>query len=463
MVHSPDSGFLSLSQLQAMLGARKWLIAQAMAVTFVFTLAAVLFIPRIWTATTDVYIDYKENDPIGGRSFSALLDESYLQTQVDLIQSTTVAERMIADLAILPRSRRAEGDPERDRLITEISKSVQVSSQRSSRVLRVSYAADTPEKARDYANAIVKAYISVSQEMASASARTRNEEYNAQLEHLRREIGTIQEKLTQYQQETGIVDGQQAGDLETRQLNDMTSALLSIDSQVDEARARNQTIDRLLAGGMRSQDLPQISQLTTISQMRDNQTLLDRQLSELSSSLGANHPRVLGLRAEREQLQSRIAAQAKAALDSQRSDLARLEGQRAALQRALEQQRKKVLQQMVQRDQVASYQRQLAGVEQVYNTALQKYDSILMASNISLPNLAVLRAAESPSKPTRPRIRLSLALSLVIGFLAGAALALLLELYRRRLRCEDDLSRTCGLNVIGRIGHPTSDLPAPAL
>ncbi|MCH3719063.1 hypothetical protein LZB68_08275, partial [Campylobacter lari] len=82
-----------------------------------------------------------------------------------------------------------------------------------------------------------------------------------------------------------------------------------------------------------------------------------------------------------------------------RGELERLQTQKAALQRDIEAQRAKVLDQMAKRDRIAAYRRQFAGVEQVYQTALQKYDGILMASNISLPNLAVLRAADVPTSP----------------------------------------------------------------
>ncbi|MCJ9714247.1 hypothetical protein LWS69_34870, partial [Bordetella hinzii] len=140
---------------------------------------------------------------------------------------------------------------------------------------------------------------------------------------------------------------------------------------------------------------------------------------------------------------------------AQDSEVQRLEAQKAALQRDMDAQRAKVLDQMAKRDRIAAYQRQFAGVEQVYQTALQKYDGILMASNISLPSLSVLRAAEVPSSPSRPKVRTSLVLGLLFGIMAGLALALLLELSRRRVRCLDDLERNTSLPVLGRVGRNT--------
>jgi uncharacterized protein involved in exopolysaccharide biosynthesis len=60
---------LSFTQIGAMLRARRYLI-------FIVTMIAVLgagvtsmLLPKTYVATADIFIDYRVNDPIGGRSF----------------------------------------------------------------------------------------------------------------------------------------------------------------------------------------------------------------------------------------------------------------------------------------------------------------------------------------------------------------------------------------------------------
>ncbi|RXN86625.1 hypothetical protein C7R54_16950 [Achromobacter aloeverae] len=444
---------MSLNQVRTMLAARSRLVARVTAATLLLTLVLVLVLPRVWTATSDVYIDYRENDPINGRAFSAMLDESYIQTQIDMIQSQAVADQMIKTLGLLSGADARNGSVEHNELSAYIKRNLEVTKAPNSRVLTVSFSANTPQKARDYANAIVNSYIAVSQRISSSAARERSEQYTAQLEQLRGEIDAIQDKLTQYQKETGIVDTKEAGDLELRRLNDMSTSMLALDAQLEEARARNAAIDGMLKSGVRPEDLPLVGQVSPTNDLRNTINILDNNLGELRGSLGPNHPTVKGLMAQRAQMQAGITRQANAAIDAQRSNFQRLQAQKDALQRDIDTQRAKVLDQMAKRDRIAAYQRQFAGVEQVYNTALQKYDSILMASNISLPNLAVLRAAEIPTEPSRPRVRRSLALGLLVGLFAGVALALLLELSQRRIRSADDLLRDTRYRVLGRIGR----------
>lgn len=440
-----------------MLMARRRLIMLVAAATLALTAVALVLMPRTWTASADIYIDYKvENDPISGRSISALLDDSYMRTQVDMLQSQAVVKRMLENLGLWQAG---PGDDAlaRQQLVDSVRRNLSVEKGLNSRVLTVSYSSGNPQQAQEFANALVNAYIQVNQNIVSHSARTRSEQYTAQLENLRNEIDAIQQKITRYQRETGLLDTKEYGNLETQRLNELTSTLVSVQSQLSEAQARNQTIDGLLAQGIRPEELPQMGTIAPIVDMHESLSIINRRLGEVQGTLGRNHPTVRGLLAERQQISSRIAHQAAAALNVQRNELQRLQAQEKSLQQDIEAQRAKVLEHMSQRDQLAAYQRQLAGVEQVYNAALQKYDSIFMAGNISLPDLAVLREAEVPNKPSSPRLRRTLMLALLVGLMGGAGLALLLELLRRRVRCLDDLTHSRLPAVIGRIGKPAHE------
>ena len=89
-VHGP-----SFEQLFAILLSRQRVIWLALVLTVIVTIAITAFIPKSYTATADIFIDFKANDPLAGRQFSPLLDESYIQTQVDMILSEEVAVQVI--------------------------------------------------------------------------------------------------------------------------------------------------------------------------------------------------------------------------------------------------------------------------------------------------------------------------------------------------------------------------------
>lgn len=455
-----DTGLLSVNanQLVAILLARRRVVIGVM-LTTLFATALILFVrPHVWTASSDVYVDFKANNPLEGSTYSSLSptsDDGYIQTQIDMIQSQAVIERMLAEQGLLPPLSADTNVDARNRLVQRVSANLRVAGGHGSRVLQVSFSDKSPDKARDGANAIVNAYLALSQQVSQSSARSVSEQYTAQLELLRREVNTIQSDLTNYRQQTGIVDQQPDNVENARRLRDMLTEQQTLQAQIREARARNETTSRMLASGVRPENLPYMATLSTLNDLHGSLDTVNRQISTVDGALGRNHPAVRGLLAERQRLQANIATVAQAALTGQRDDLVLLQTQESALANDIAQQRKLVLQQLDEHDRIAAYQRQIQGAEQVYNDALQKYGSVLMASRVTLPHMVVLHVAEAPVKPSSPKVGRALLAGLLVGLMGGVALALLLELRKRRVRCTDDLLRSPTLGMIGHIGRPS--------
>ncbi|MFJ9533272.1 Wzz/FepE/Etk N-terminal domain-containing protein [Herbaspirillum sp. NPDC101396] len=456
-LQAPETG-LSSKQLASMISARRGTIFKTLMATMAVTIVVTLLLPKTYTASSDVFLDYKGNDPINGRLFSPMMDESYMQTQLDMIKSQAVAEKVI-DALDLERTAAYRESVERQgearahsQLVKRINDQTLVVTRRSSRVIEVEYAAGAPEQARDLANAVVRAYIDLNQQISSASARARREQYNAQLEHLRKEADSIQEKLTKYQQDVGILDPNERNDLQSRQLGDLMTSLIAVQNQQQEAQARKNATDSLVRGGLRIDELPEVAQRPNINDLKSKLSDVNKRLSDIQDVLGPRHPKTLALISERDDIATRITREARSSLDAQQIDARRLAMQEEALRKEVDSQRDKLLEQKKHRDIITSYQRQLDSVERVYNTALAKYDEILMASNINTFDLTVLRVAEVPSSHSKPLLLQNIAASILVGLALGFCLALLYELGQRRVRCEDDLVRGIHLPLIGHIG-----------
>jgi uncharacterized protein involved in exopolysaccharide biosynthesis len=96
----PSSG-LSFAQLLAILLARKRTLVASVFVVLSATLALTLMQTKTYTASAEIFIDFRSSDPLTGRLFNAAQDETYLQTQVDLMQSEEVLNHMISATRML--------------------------------------------------------------------------------------------------------------------------------------------------------------------------------------------------------------------------------------------------------------------------------------------------------------------------------------------------------------------------
>lgn len=453
-----DNILISVGQIVAMLQARRLLILVVLAATVLATGAAVLLMPRSWTASTDIYID---TSTVDGRLAApiSMFNEGYAQVQIDMLTSRRVAEKAIDQLgwrqgadyaAQVARHGQLDADA---LLVKKLTQNTNIVSGRGSQLLTLMYRDQSPTVARDAANAIVQSYIAVSQELATSAARSRFEQYARQIDQLREEASTIQSDLTRFKQETGILSNTEENDLSMLRLQRQTAALATLQNQRLEAQAQNAAARRLVSQGIAPAELPGIAQLPTIQDLKSAIIAIQRKINEAHSTYGPRHPTMLALQAELEQSRARLAREAQAALDGTRTDDARLESQERGLHQDIAAAQADVLKKKGQRDRIAAYERQLASVQQVYNSALQKYDSLLLASNSTLTNISVMRPADTPSDPSSPKVTRGLAAGIVVGLLLGVGLALILELAIRRLRCEEDLLRSTGLPLLATIGR----------
>ena len=452
--HTFEPG-ISLVQLWAMLAARKLLIATVGVTTIVVAIAVSLLIPKTYVASAEIYIEYRGADPILGRQFSAMQDESYMTTQVDIIKSDDVARYVIEATRALEQPAFKELIAEkgeavlRSGLLKAIVTDLAVVPKRNSRVLDLKYSSKDPAFARDALNSAIKGYMEINSKIHSTPAKARQEQYSVQLVALQTEVDRIQREITAYQQKEGIVDADERLDTGSRQFSDLNTRLLTVQASQSEAGTRRRAIQALLATGTKAYDIPDIARHEGVRDVKLRLIDVEGRLSEASGVLGPNHPRYKSLENDRTALLAQLDRASSSALQSIEQEEKRFSDQASRVQAEISARQQQLLEMKKHRDVIASYQRQLASSQQIYNSAVARYDEILIQSNISSPTIAVLQWAEKPVRHAKPNIVSNVIVSIPGGVILGVLLALLLEFSYRRMRCVEDLRGCLPVPVLG--------------
>lgn len=452
--HSYDPG-ISIAQIGAMLAARKVLIGMVSVTTIAAAVLVAVISPKSYTATAEIYIEYRGADPILGRQFSAMQDESYMATQIDILKSDDVARYVIDATRAMEQPSVKELIAQkgeailRSGLLKAIVADLLVVPKRNSRVLDIQYTSKDPAFARDALNAAIKGYIEINNKIHAAPARTRQEQYSEQLVALQTEVDRIQREITAYQQKEGIVDADERLDAGSRQFAELNSRLLTVQAAQSEAGTRRRAIQALLATGTKAYDIPDISRQEGVRDVKLRLIDVEGRLSEASGVLGPNHPRYKSLENDRNALLAQLDRASSSALQSIEQEEKRFADQanRVLAEIALRQQQ--LLEMKQHRDVIASYQRQLTSAQQVNNSAIARYDEILIQSNVTSPTIAVLQWAEKPVMHSKPNIVKNIIVSIPGGVILGLLCALLLEFSYRRMRCVEDLRGCVPAPVLG--------------
>ncbi len=453
---------LSAGQLAAMIWSRRWMIALCGLTLMLLSIAVTLVLPKTYRASSDVYVDYQSNDPISTRQFSPMLDTSYMEDQIALIESYEVSNRVVDILGLsqTPGFRNQTVDMNETQrlrayreLINSVNRRVEVVSQGNSRVLQVRYNGTSPDGARDAANAVVQAYFALTAEIGQRTGRERVSLYDSQLATMRQQADDAQRKLNDFEREQGLITTSSGENVSVADLSNALSKLVNVQVDRQRAQARWESIATQIKAGVAPADIAEIATRGDIANIKGKLTDVERMLASARGPgvLGSSNPQLRSLQSERASLRADLDRGADRALDAMRQLPLELVQQEKLIQQEVDARRERILKAQEYSATQASLARQLENAQRSYESAAQKYGDLLISTNVSPSNLVVLRAAQTPETYSRPSRRINTIAGLLAGLFAGFGLALFLELSNRRLRSRDDIERTLGLAALGPV------------
>lgn len=437
--------------------------ARLMFVTFLLTIVAAgaltIVMPSAYTATASVIIDFRGPDPLGSSSVPTQLVSSYLATQMDILSSERVALGVVEKLK-LEDSEKAKADfaeagspGSLKRFIASgLLYGLTVTPGRDSRIVEIAFTAGDPEFAAKAANAFADSYIETNLELSISPARRGSDWLDTQLKVLRNKVSEAQERLTSYQRENNIVVTDDRLDTESSRLSTLTKQLVDLQASVADAAARSRQADLLMSQGeLQAEALPEVLSNNFIQQLKTDLLRQQGKLEELSKQVGLNHPQYIAAKAEAEGLRSRLNTEIANVARGVKSNLRSIRDREAALLAEIEAQKRQILDLRQQRDAVSVLAKEAESAQRVYDATLQKFSEVQLQSQVNQTNVTILNDATAPVEPSRPNLKLNMALAFVVGLVLSFGLALVSELIDRRVRSIEDLQTQFGAPVLGVI------------
>jgi chain length determinant protein EpsF len=451
---------MTFGQFISILRARWWVVALVLGLTVVTTLVVSLLLPKQYTATASVVVDFKP-DPVSAFAFGGGASPAYMATQVDIIRSERVAQRVVRNLKLNdnPQVRQqwldetgGEGSIE-TWLGTVFQKQMDVVPSRESSVIAISYKAPDPRFAAGLANAFAQAYIDTALELRTDPARLYSTFFENRAKEARETLEKAQSKVSAFQKQAGIIATDERLDVETARLNELSSQATMMQALLAESASR-----QAQAQGAQGDRMQEVLNNQIVAQLKADINRGEAQLQQLSTRLGDKHPQVLEARASQAELRSRLEAETRKVTGGVTVS-ANINRQRVAeVQRALQAQRDKVLKMKAVRDEGLVLLRDVENAQRSYDALLQRFTQTNLEGQTTQSNINLLTQASPPLEPSSPKILLNTLLSVFLGTLLAVGTALLLELMDRRVRNVDDVVEALGLPVLGLMPKPGSKL-----
>lgn len=447
---------MNFTQIFSILRAR-WLVgALVLGATLLATLVISLLLPKQYAATASVVVDVKP-DPISAMAYGSMVSPGFIATQVDIIQSERVAQRVVRNLKLTENPQVREqwkeatgGQGSLDAWIADsFQKNMDVKPSRESNVLSISYRAPDPRFAAGLANAFVQAYVETSLELRVDPAREYSNFFEVRAKEGREAVEKAQNKLSAFQSEKGITAADERLDIENTRLNELSSQLVALQALSSESNSRlNQ------AQGGSADKMQEVFNSPVVAGLKADISRLEARLQEFNVKLGESHPQVVELKANLNELRDKLNLEVKR-ISGGVTVSYNINKQREAQVRAeLAAQRAKVLQMKAVRDEGAVLVRDLENAQRAYDAITARRNQSSLESQTTQSSVNVLSQAVPPVTPASPKLVLNMVLSLFVGSMLAVGTVMVMEMMDRRVRSHEDVAALLGLPVIGVLPKP---------
>jgi chain length determinant protein EpsF len=433
---------MNFTQFLLILNARKWIILGVLLFTVAVTAAVSLLLPEEYTATATLIIDSKSKDPFTGQMFPSQMFPGYMATQIDVINSSQVASKVVSELKLAD----SPGTREQFMAATEgkgninqwlgglLLQKLSAEPSRESSIISISFSGVDPGFSAIIANAFAKAYIDTSLELRLAPAKLTAAWFDQQIVQLRGNLDEAQQKLTAYQREKGIVESEERMDVETRRLSELAAQMVGAQSVAYDASSRTRD----------SASLPEVTNNPVVQGLKAQVAQGEGRLADLAKRVGVNHPEYLRMQAEVSSYKVKLATELSTATRGVGATAGAARQRVNELNAAFERQKAKMLELKQQREEASLLARDVANAQQIYDSALQRYGQSRMEAQSTQTDIALLNPAIAPTQPSKPNVILNVLLSLFLGTLLGVGIGFLVELLDRRVRSGHDIT---GLDI----------------
>jgi succinoglycan biosynthesis transport protein ExoP len=352
---------LDLSALGTTLWRKRWKILRPTILVGLLTLITVQVITPRYLSESRVIVQGRDNvylrpDADKDTIDRNIVDQEAVTSQAQLLLSRDVANEVIAKLKLneIPEFDSAlDGaspvkavlgllgiiknpmsmTPE-ERVLEAYYDRLTVFPVEKSRVIVIDFLSENPELAARVANAIADAYLQLQRRIKQEQAQSAGQWLSGEIDSMRKKLVDAESKVEAYRAKSGLLVGNNNTTLSAQQLGDMNAQLAAARTQKADAEARARLIRDMLKSGqtIESSDILNSELIRRLSEQR---VTLRAQLAEQSSSLLDNHPRIKELRAQINDLDHQITAEAATLARSLENDAkiasARVESQIASL------------------------------------------------------------------------------------------------------------------------------------
>ncbi len=397
---------------------------------------------------------------------------SVLATQVDLITSPRIAEKVAATLHLenvpefnpalrppagfdpigwaqswistlleqKPDATAAESAPAPKLTSADVAPAlashVQATNDGISLIIRIRAQSESPELAAKIANAYVDAYLNDQLEAKFDATRRASAWLNEHLTDLREKVQASERAVQLFKEQNNL---SQSGTTVTgQQLSELNSQLIIATAD----RAQKEAALREMRGSAAS---------PMVEKLKEQEADLLRRQAELSTRYKPEHPAMVNLVAQLQDVRQKITQEQNVAYRAQLDQLNVAKARENAIKATLDNLQHSTTAQDKAQVQLGELQREAQANKALYEDFLNRFKQTSVQEDIQQPDARPVAVATPPGGPSYPNKTLYLSVALAVSLFAGVLVAIILERLDNGFRTSDQLEKAAGIATLGMV------------
>jgi polysaccharide biosynthesis transport protein len=336
----------------------------------------------------------------------------------------------------------------RSKIVESVMEHIQAEPANSALVMSLRFVSVDPELAAIGANSLARLYLDEQLELKQTASRRAGDFLQGEIERLRASVSSAEQTIQDYRKREGLVEAQP---VDEQQLSGLTTQLVLSRSQRAEAEARLSQVEELLQSDATLGAASQLLESPVLGQLRTRKIEINRQIAELSSEFGARHPRMINLNVELESLQDRKQLEIRQIAQRQRDEVEVLRSREATLQSNIERIRSQVAVRNEARIGLQALERDVQADRDLLSTYLNRAKEIGSQEKAQQPDARIISQAVLPDEATYPRRQLIFGVALLTSLLMGSLLVFGLEGLDATIRSSEQVEELIGLPSLGLV------------
>lgn len=430
---------------------RRWLVITTFIAILALGLIYLFKTVPVYEAVALVQIDTESEDVIEGsqRYVSDARRSNLLNTEQKKIISRTLIQKVIdlLDLKSDPRYRDSID------IAQSVAGDINVTPIRLTQLMSVGIEHTDPKQAAKIANTLVEEFIKLNKETKVGKLSDLHFYLEDEVRSTKEKLNVARQKMQDYRVSEGTVSLEKDQDIGLQALIQAQAEFAAAESEEAIARSIAEAMKAQLATGKPLETIPQIAANPNVSALQQALAGFEADLQGLLVKYKDGWPQVQDLR---ERIASLRSSLAEASQDALESTILAAEQAKAKLEKLTKLVQDREKQHLALNEKRIQYDIESRNAEQLraqYDTLLSRLEEVRIAQRSHTSSITVVDNAEVPLEPVKPRVALTLLLSVFGGLVIGSGVAFLVNFLDDSVKSQEDVESYLGLTFLGYVAR----------